>query len=84
MAYPVEVKYRKFPVQFGQRLTDIPSFVRWTEAGWQVTWKYRKVERGAFYVETLLKRDRHTELDLLHARETGLLASASIDQLNRR
>ena len=52
----VEVRYQKFPVPFGKRLTDTPAFVKWKQAGWYVTWKYRKVEEGDLIIETLLKR----------------------------
>ena len=52
----VEVKYRKFPVVFGQRLSDTPAFVEWKEEGWYVTWRHRTIENGAVYIETLMKR----------------------------
>ena len=56
MNHHVEVKYRKFPVAFGQRLAETAAFAQWKQAGWYVTWQYRKVEQGDLYVETLLKR----------------------------
>ena len=56
MNHQVEVKYRKFPVAFGQRLADTPAFARWKQAGWYVTWQHRRVEHGGVYIETLLKR----------------------------
>lgn len=52
----VEVKYRKFPVAFGQRLVDTPAFAPWKQAGWCITWKHRTIERGDVIIETLLKR----------------------------
>lgn len=56
MNHHVEVKYRKFPVAFGQRLADTPAFAQWKQAGWYVTWQHRKVEQGDLVIETLLKR----------------------------
>ena len=56
MYQQVEVKYRKFPVAFGQRLADTPAFARWKAAGWYVTWQHRKVEQGDVVIETLPKR----------------------------
>ncbi|MBX2822641.1 MAG: hypothetical protein KTR29_23290 [Rhodothermaceae bacterium] len=55
----VEVKYRKFPVAFDQRLADTPAFAQWKQDGWYVTWQYRKVEEGNVYIEALLKRSPH-------------------------
>ena len=63
MNHHVEVKYRKFPVAFGQRLAETPAFSRWKQAGWYITWQHRKIERGDVYVETLLKRN--TKIHLL-------------------
>jgi hypothetical protein len=52
----VEVKYRKFPIQIGQRLRDIPEYLSWKEEGWTVKWACLKSEGDTRVVETLLHR----------------------------
>jgi hypothetical protein len=51
-----EVKYRKFPISFGERLSDIPDYQQWRQLGWTVKWSFTTVEDGKRYVETLLER----------------------------
>lgn len=56
MNQPLEVKYRKFSLQFGERLADVPSFQHLRKSGWRVAWSNRSIESGIQYVETLLRR----------------------------
>ena len=61
MNHRFEVKYEKVSIDFGQRLKDLPTYHRWRNTGWKVTWLYKRVEGGSQYIETLLKRSARHE-----------------------
>jgi hypothetical protein len=71
----IEIKYKRFPIQFGERLIDVPAFQRWRDSGWRVSWSYMNFEDGVRYVETLLKRPHETQ----RARHAAMGASSSMD-----
>ena len=56
MSQDMEVKYRKFLIDAGQKLVDLPAYHRLKKHGWQVTWSYKKKGEDGLYIETLLQR----------------------------
>ena len=55
-----EVKYRRIPVRFGQYVTETPEYQFWKGQGWEIKWKYLRVQGGRQVVETLLFRQPET------------------------
>ena len=56
MNQEMEIKYRKFVINAGQKLVDLPAYHRLKKHGWQVTWSYMKEDEEGVYIETLLQR----------------------------
>lgn len=52
----VEIKYRKFFIDAGQHLRDLPAYHRMQRNGWQVTWSYQNKDTEGIYIETLMQR----------------------------
>ncbi len=56
MSQSIEIKYRKFFIDAGQHLADLPAFHRMKKNGWQVTWSYENRDNGGQFIETLMQR----------------------------
>ena len=52
----VEIKYRKFLIEAGQHLKDLPAYHRLKRNGWQVTWSYENKDNQGCYIEALMQR----------------------------
>ena len=56
LSQDLEIKYRKFFIDAGQKLADLPAYHRLKKHGWQVAWSYKQNGKEGFYIETLLQR----------------------------
>lgn len=56
MSTDLEIRYRKFFIDAGQQLVDLPAYHRLKKHGWQVSWSYRQEGADGPYIETLLQR----------------------------
>ncbi len=57
-----EIKYRKFLIEAGQKLADLPAYHRLKRHGWQVTWSYKQDGVDGLYIETLLQRSMEKQI----------------------
>ncbi len=61
MNQEMEIQYRKFLINAGQKLADLPAYHRLRKHGWQVTWSYTQKGVDGLYIETLLQRSEEKQ-----------------------